>query len=66
MQYFLMALTLIFVLAKLFGQIDWSWWLVFLPMLPAFVMWIIAAIFVWVVKSALSGQKLTSRHRRIR
>ena len=24
-------LTLIFVVAKLVGLIDWSWWLVFLP-----------------------------------
>jgi hypothetical protein len=28
---FLNALTLIFVLAKLFDKIDWSWWLVFAP-----------------------------------
>jgi len=25
-------LTLIFVTAKLFGAIDWSWWLVLLPL----------------------------------
>jgi len=25
------GLTLIFVAAKLFGLIQWSWWLVFLP-----------------------------------
>ena len=24
-------LTIIFVVAKLFGVIDWSWWLVFAP-----------------------------------
>lgn len=24
-------LTIIFVIAKLFGVINWSWWLVFLP-----------------------------------
>lgn len=30
---FLNLLTLVFVLAKLFGAITWSWWLVFLPTL---------------------------------
>ena len=25
------TLTLIFVIAKITGYIDWSWWLVFLP-----------------------------------
>lgn len=28
---FLQILTLIFVVAKLWGVINWSWWLVFLP-----------------------------------
>lgn len=30
---FLSILTLIFVVAKLFGVIAWSWWLVFTPVL---------------------------------
>jgi hypothetical protein len=30
---FLPLLTLIFVLAKIFGYIAWSWWLVFAPVL---------------------------------
>lgn len=29
---FLPLLTLIFVVAKLWGVINWSWWIVFLPM----------------------------------
>jgi hypothetical protein len=28
---FLSALTIVFVVAKLFGAINWSWWLVFSP-----------------------------------
>lgn len=28
---FINALTLVFVAAKLFGAIDWSWWLVLSP-----------------------------------
>lgn len=30
---FLGTLTLIFVVAKLWHVIDWSWWLVFLPVI---------------------------------
>jgi hypothetical protein len=30
---FLSALTLVFVAAKLFGAITWSWWLVFSPII---------------------------------
>ena len=30
---FLATLTIIFVIAKLLGYIDWSWWIVFLPVL---------------------------------
>lgn len=30
---FLGLLTIVFVCAKLFGAIAWSWWLVFLPVL---------------------------------
>jgi hypothetical protein len=28
---FLNLLTLIFVVAKLFGAISWSWWIIFIP-----------------------------------
>ena len=35
---FMGLLTLLFVAAKLFGDIDWSWWWVFAPL------WIEAAI----------------------
>jgi len=30
---FLGVLTIVFVIAKLWGVINWSWWLVFLPVL---------------------------------
>lgn len=39
MYYFLLLLTLIFVLAKLFGLIAWSWVLVFVPLI-AWIIWI--------------------------
>ncbi|MFD1441403.1 hypothetical protein [Lacticaseibacillus hegangensis] len=39
MYYFVLLLTLIFVLAKLFGLIAWSWLLVFVPLI-AWIIWL--------------------------
>lgn len=44
MKLFLPILTLMFVAAKLTGHIDWSWWLVFLPMYPAIILWVIFTV----------------------
>lgn len=38
------VLTVVFVVLKLVGTIDWSWWLVFLPEIIAFVFYL--AIFI--------------------
>lgn len=47
---FLEVLTLVFIVLKLTGVIDWSWWLVVLPELIAvgiYIVWfLIVAIFV--------------------
>lgn len=50
--WFVSVLTLIFVVAKLLGLINWSWWLVFSPMIISFGFWvlvliIIAFIYIW-------------------
>jgi len=37
-------LTIIFVVAKLFGLIAWSWWLVFSPILVVVAFWILVFI----------------------
>lgn len=38
-------LTIIFVVAKLFGVIDWSWWLVFAPTIAAVTIgWLFVAV----------------------
>ena len=46
-------LTIIFVIAKILGYIDWSWWLVFLPSLISLglglVIWLICMIAVIVI-----------------
>lgn len=42
------TLTVIFIVLKLLGVIDWSWWLVWAPMYPAltlYILIILAAIF---------------------
>lgn len=44
--WFVSALTLIFVVAKLLGLINWSWWLVFSPMIISFGLWILVLIII--------------------
>lgn len=42
---FLPLLTLVFVAAKLFGAITWSWWWVFAPMwvgIPVVILFVVA------------------------
>jgi len=41
---FMEILTIIFVVLKLVGVISWSWWLVFLPVIISFSLYII-----WIV-----------------
>lgn len=37
-------LTIVFVVAKLFGVINWSWWLVFSPIIVGFVIALVLII----------------------
>lgn len=41
MKYFLYALCLALIVLKLTGFIDWSWWLIMLPVYGGAVLWII-------------------------
>lgn len=41
---FLEILTLIFIVLKLFGVITWSWWLVVLPEIVAFIIYTVFII----------------------
>lgn len=44
---FLEVVTLIFIIAKVAGAIDWSWWLVFSPLYVyvfAAIAWILVAV----------------------
>jgi hypothetical protein len=47
---FFNLLTLVFVAAKLFNVIDWSWWLVFSPTLFTIAVLLLIAGLVWYVK----------------
>ena len=42
-------LTIIFVIAKLFGVINWSWWLVFLPSIISVGLWLLLIVVVMII-----------------
>jgi hypothetical protein len=44
---FLEVITVVFVVAKLMGVIDWSWWLVLLPTLIEGALVIVIAAFLF-------------------
>ncbi len=41
---FLEVLTVIFIVLKLAGIIDWSWWLVWAPMYPALFVYLLLVL----------------------
>lgn len=47
-SWFVYLLTLIFVLAKIFGKLDWSWWWVFSPiwLYSLFIILVLIVIFI--------------------
>lgn len=46
---FLSILTIIFVIAKLFGVITWSWLIVFLPTILSILIWLVLIIVAIVI-----------------
>lgn len=46
-------LTIIFVIAKLFGVVDWSWWLVFSPLFATIVLFLIILLVVFIVEATI-------------
>lgn len=42
-------LTIIFVIAKLVGLIDWSWWLVLLPSIISVGLWLLLIVVVMII-----------------
>ncbi|MGO3375482.1 hypothetical protein [Brochothrix thermosphacta] len=47
---FLNFLSLLFVAAKIFGFIDWSWMLVFAPTMLAFIIWLLGILILAIVE----------------
>jgi hypothetical protein len=37
-------LTLVFVIAKIFGYVNWSWWMVFTPIYVVFILHVLLYI----------------------
>ena len=50
------VLTLIFIVLKLCGVIAWSWWLVLLPEIIAFIFYILA-----IVITVFTGRKVNKK-----
>ena len=42
-------LTVIFVIAKLAGVIEWSWWIVFLPTIIPLALWFILIVILIII-----------------
>jgi hypothetical protein len=45
----LAALTIIFVVAKIWGLLDWSWWLVLLPAIIHVFIVVLGMVFIFVL-----------------
>lgn len=52
-------ITIIFVIAKLFGVVSWSWWLVFLPLIISFGIGLIVVLLAIAV--VVAGVILTDK-----
>lgn len=50
---FLEVLTIVFVVLKLSGKIDWSWWLVLLPEIIAAVIYISLFVYNAVLQASI-------------
>lgn len=61
---FVEVLTLIFVVLKLTGSIDWSWWLVLLPEIIALGFYFVVLFFAAVAAAVAAGA--SSSVRRVR
>ena len=47
LDFFMATLQLAFILLKICGVINWSWWVVLIPILLFAVIYIAARLFVW-------------------
>lgn len=47
LDFFMATLQLAFIVLKICGVINWSWWVVLMPILFIVVIYIAARLFVW-------------------
>jgi ABC-type nickel/cobalt efflux system permease component RcnA len=66
-------LTIAFIILKLCGVIDWSWWLVFLPLIISIglpitiILFILLGCFIWgLCINAKSQRTLKKRHKKFK
>lgn len=57
LDFFMATLQLAFIVLKICGVINWSWWVVLMPILFIVVIYIAARLFVW------WADKYIKRHR---
>jgi len=53
-MWFLPALSIVFVIAKLIGLIDWSWWLVFAPVYGPVGLWLAIMFIIYIFVSVVN------------
>lgn len=59
---FLGALSLIFVIAKLAGAVDWSWWVVFLPVLvPLIVLGVVGMVMLLIFVGGIAVARMHNK-----
>ena len=63
---FFEVLGLIFLVLKLTGQIDWSWWLVLLPIYGPIVLYIGGFLFFLLITFIIGGVRVLVRRRSYR
>ena len=54
---FLGLLTIVFIVLKLIGKIDWSWWLVLSPTWISFAIFLLFAIPLWFIAGKIQRMK---------
>lgn len=58
---FLEVLQIVFIVLKLCGVIDWSWWLVLVPLFAAVLLYVV--IVIWYVITRISLEKMEKKYK---
>lgn len=58
---FLEVLQIVFIVLKLCGVIDWSWWLVLIPLFVAVLLYLV--IVLWYVITRLTLEKMEKKYK---